>query len=280
MNVSEIREKLVLSGQYSEEEANAIKGKANLLEALDSVQTEDDLFNNLISIDESEVEDEDEEVEGSPINEREYIFSLLRDDELIDGNPTCAGLRRITPIVFGNILSSGIKDFSAPQTDERAGRATVVYEIVVEDMRGLRDTDINNPPVVVISDIADCWWGNTGDSRFAVHPSATASTRAEGRCFRKLLNLNTITAEENSNVNEDEVIYETEGKDEYIQSHVKTLIKSRCESLDIDVLKLVKSVFEDKYVALEQLSREDGGKLVTLVNEYQQGKEIPDDIKN
>ena len=56
-----------------------------------------------------------------------YVMEHFRPDELIDGNPICAGLRRVAGLLLGEIVESG-PDQVFPATDGNGpGRATVVY---------------------------------------------------------------------------------------------------------------------------------------------------------
>ena len=108
----------------------------------------------------------------------EFVMSQFENNELIDGNPICAGLRRVAEELLGDIISSGPSEVY-PSTDPNGpGRATVVYQVVFNWM--------NSGEVRTYSEVADVWHGNT-DDLFCAHPVATASTRAEGRALRKAL---------------------------------------------------------------------------------------------
>src|SRR5690606_27810229 len=103
---------------------------------------------------------------------------LFEPKELIDGNPNCAALRRVSELVLGDIVSSGPSQVF-PATDPNGpGRATVVFEVIFDWG--------NTGNFRTFKEVADCWHGNT-DDLFCAHPVATASTRAEGRVLRKAL---------------------------------------------------------------------------------------------
>ena len=59
---------------------------------------------------EEEVKQEEEQVDTTPIygsqEWHDYIMSKFEKRELIDGNPTCAGLRRVAEDVLGSIIVS------------------------------------------------------------------------------------------------------------------------------------------------------------------------------
>ena len=59
----------------------------------------------------------------------DYVMSHFKSNELIDGNPTCAGLRRVAEILLGEIMFSGPTQIF-PATDANGpGRATVVFTV-------------------------------------------------------------------------------------------------------------------------------------------------------
>ena len=117
----------------------------------------------------------------------DYVMSHFKSNELIDGNPVCAGLRRVSELLLGSVIESGPSQVFPATDNDGPGRATVVYKIVFDWMHsGLPKT---------FSEVADVWHGNT-DDLFCAHPVATASTRAEGRALRKALKLRVLAAEE------------------------------------------------------------------------------------
>ena len=116
-----------------------------------------------------------------------YVMAHFHTNELIDGNPICAGLRRVAELLLGDIIESGPEQVF-PATDGMApDRATVVFKVVFDWM--------NSGQQRVFKEVADVWHGNT-DDLFCAHPVATASTRAEGRALRKALKLRCLAAEE------------------------------------------------------------------------------------
>lgn len=226
----------------------------------------------------------------------DYVLSLLNPSELMDGKPKCAGLRRVAELLLGEIT------FSAPTQvfpADKDGRATVVYLVEfawkygVNEYVDLRSFDF---PKKSFGDVADCYRGNTPDM-FAVHPSATACTRAEGRCLRKALQLTVCTAEEMSNdKNPTEILKETvnepvivSDKDNCSQSQIM-FINTKCGQLGIDVYKFTNLEFfaynDDghlklpKYNELREVTGEVAKKMIKLINDYQQNpSSIPSQIK-
>ena len=118
----------------------------------------------------------------------EYILSQFAEDELIDGHPTCDGLRRIFGIFMGIIVSSKIDVLQVP-VPQHQNRATV--QITIDYVPHVNPFQTK----YTISDVADCFEGNTKFPYYQF-PTATAATTAEGRALRKALRLKVITLEE------------------------------------------------------------------------------------
>lgn len=120
----------------------------------------------------------------------EQIMALLDPKkELQEGRPTANGLRRIIKYYTSfDIIGTDVNVVTSPNPENR-NRATVTCRVTYRDR--------NNEPDIyrTLQDASDCNYENT-KAPFNKFPTATAATMAEGRCYRKLLNLNTITAEE------------------------------------------------------------------------------------
>lgn len=131
----------------------------------------------------------------------DYIMTLFEDNELLDGHPTCDGCRRVLERAVGPIISTQIKSFVSP-TRDNGGTATVCVRIDI-------NVDNENHPLngkfVSCEEIADVNRSNCDDPYYK-YPTATASSRAESRALRKLLRLKTITADEKSEIAEDQEI--------------------------------------------------------------------------
>ena len=63
----------------------------------------------------------------------DYILELFADNELFDGRPTCAGLRRVSELVLGQVVSSKPTQVFPPSGGNEVGRATVVWEVIFSD---------------------------------------------------------------------------------------------------------------------------------------------------
>lgn len=228
--------------------------------------------------DHEEVEEHDDTEEHPSMLSAEwndYVMGLFLDNELFDGNPICAGLRRVAEIVLGPIIQSGPTQVIAATDVDGPGRATVVFEVIFATG-------------YTVSEVADVWHGNT-DDLFCAHPVATASTRAEGRALRKALKLRCLAAEELSRKDIVSIVKEktapktTDGDwnaESPITVQQKNFIDSKCKQLKIDVDLFINSG-NNSYSNIEDVTKETASGMVKALNQYQNGQvEIPQEIKN
>ena len=209
----------------------------------------------------------------------DYVMTQFHESELINGNPICAGLRRVGELLLGSILESGPHEVY-PATDSNGpGRATVVYRIVFDWM--------NSGEIKIFSEVADVWHGNT-DDLFCAHPVATASTRAEGRALRKALKLRNLAAEELSKKDIVSIVQQTTPSKptdgdwnpaEKISVQQTSFIDNKCRQLDINVLLFINSG-DQKYGSMQDITKEKASSMLIILNKYQNGDlETPEDIK-
>tara|TARA_R110000824_G_scaffold283078_1_gene471408 strand:- start:456 stop:1223 length:768 start_codon:yes stop_codon:yes gene_type:complete len=210
----------------------------------------------------------------------DYVMGKFEPHELIDGNPVCAGLRRVTEDVLGSIVSSRPSQVW-PSTDVNGpGRATVIFEVVINWM--------DSGEFRTFAEVADVWHGNT-DDLFCAHPVATASTRAEGRALRKALKVKCLAAEELAKKDivsivrqsvEQNVGVSGEWKEEAnISLPQVNFIDGKCKQLDIDVLNFINAGSEH-YASINEVSKKTASKMLATLNEYQtKTKNVPNKIK-
>jgi hypothetical protein len=205
-----------------------------------------------------------------------YVMSLFEDDELFEGRPVCAGLRRVAELVLGPIVSSRPALVFPPLSGDEIGRATVVWEVVFDCGR-------------LFSDVADSWEGNTDDA-FCAFNTATAATRAEGRALRKALGVRTVTAEEMTSKNTASIVKNVSNKrnssteGEYDESQRMTdpqanFIDVKAKQLNINVAEFFKVVF--KINVNRKVDKRQASTAIEQLNEYQADKSsVPDSILN
>ena len=204
----------------------------------------------------------------------DYVLGLFADNELFDGRPTCAGLRRVSELVLGQIVSSTPTQVFPPTNGDQVGSATVIWEVVFADGS-------------TFSDVADSWEGNT-DDMFCVFNTATAATRAEGRALRKALRLRTVAAEEMTKKDTASIVksisqtkrVETEGEydDSYRMSDAQAnFIDSKCSQLNLNVAEFFNEVFDLN--VKRKIDKRQASDAIKKLNDYQQDKGlIPNSI--
>jgi hypothetical protein len=244
-----------------------------------SDEATNDMFNEAVEEDVEHIVSTDPDEDGEiPIPEvvpafgskewQDYVMRQFRENELSDGCPTCVGCHRLVGQLIGPIVGTGIPDHDPP-TKENRGTATVVVSI---DVEVTNETHPAAGRVIHLEDIADVNKENT-DAPYCKHQSATAATRAAGRIYRKLLDLtNTITAEEDSDIAEKDNPFE-EGwspsepiSDEQIQA-----IDLICGRKNMNVMELI-NLGDNKYSAVETVSRATAQKMLQYLNNIQRGK--------
>lgn len=155
----------------------------------------------------------------------EHVLSHFQQDELVDGNPTVDGLRRVTELLLGPIIVGKATVIQSPSLDND-GRCVVSYNVQVRD-----SSNLENPYYAwEQTSIADCYAGNC-DPRFAVFATAVAETRAEGRALRKLLRLRKVIAAEEAGL----VPAEENGINGKITPTQMSFIETLCQRNDINI---------------------------------------------
>lgn len=273
VKVDELKKMIVedSKGLITEETVNAIKGKASLVDVHKTIvgefMVEDDVGNESVAVEEA----------PDYMSEKwsDYLLSLLKKDELNDGNPNVAGLRRLSHMVFDDVLVSGPKNVWTTLEDKPA-KSTVLYEIVYVH-RGVQK---------VASSVASSWVGNT-DDEYVPFSESVAETRAEGRVLRKILGIKNVCADELTNKNTKQIVRDyvesqqqvAEGSITHVQ---KTVISKLCERLNIDLNKFV-NCGSKKYDNMDNVPYDVATKMIQRLNEYQTVGEgsidIPEEIK-
>lgn len=155
----------------------------------------------------------------------EHVLSHFQQDELVDGNPTVDGLRRVTELLLGPIAIGKASIIQSPCL-ENDGRCVVEYYVQVRDRSNIENSYCGWEQ----TSVADCYAGNC-DPRFSVFASAVAETRAEGRALRKLLRLRKIIAAEEAGL----VPAEENGVNGKITTTQISFIETLCKRNDINI---------------------------------------------
>ena len=201
----------------------------------------------------------------NPTDEGWYDFLIdnLYENELIQGNPTVDGLRRLTEKFFGEIIKSK-SSVVETEHDGDGLRCTVKHTLVIRkyktntmiDIDACIDVDYRSVP-----------------HPFNKHIVATADTRAEGKALRRALKLRVVTAEEvQTQHHEDEVFAKDGINDQQIMA-----IGAVCRKYNINVEKVAKSVYNN-IKTLKQLTNLEASMLLDKITAYQREKEIPEEL--
>lgn len=320
LKVDELRTMIAERKLLTEGEAALIKGKSNLIDILEGTAEKKvgEFGEEELDIEFPDEEDDSPQVLSECKSKipgygkdgwQDFLLAALRPEEKIGEYPRCDGLRRLAETYLGEIIRSGVKQVFPPTTVDGPGRATVVWEIEIAWKASVPEyLDINNfaYPTRTYSDVADVWIGNVEDV-FAIHPTATAATRAEGRALRKALGLTVITAEEAQTDKdarqvvsrarkelEGDVVSTSELEDydnSMLSGTQSNFIEKKCEQMGIDVYKFINlshylKGMDIAYNSLYEVPRSVAAKMIEQLNKYQSGsrdagesKDIPNEIK-
>lgn len=233
-----------------------------------------------------------------------FLMSQFWDDELIEINgkqcPTAAALRRVVLSIVGDIVKSGPEKIIHTNTDPP--RTVVHYTVEVAPSSqtkfayGFFDRVDYNSENLIQSDVASVWELNT-DDLFLGYPEETAATRAEGRCYRKLLRFNGVTAEELTRHTDvagrvkqtlkttaekptDGSFNEGEG----ISENQLGLITRLAKEMQIDLNKFIDHFYKDRKFKFKDdkligVNKGDASKLfIQVFNNFKKQQEIPEEI--
>lgn len=212
--------------------------------------------------------------EYGSIEWQKYIVGLLRPDEVIDGFPKGAGLRRVANLVLGPIVKSGATVVSVvPQLingDTPSRAVTINYEITINWKlnRSVMVSFGSTQPAGeyrTFAGVSDC----VEDARnvFGKHPAASAESKAESRALKKALGLNVLSFEERISGYEETT--EIEKPENRISTQLREFIGAKIEILKLDP-KAVLREFGSDQTSLHDLSMDEGRKLFQFINSYQQ----------
>lgn len=202
----------------------------------------------------------------------DYVLSFLQPNEVVDNKgqklPKTDGLRRICNQIMGEIIYSK----SLPPNVFMTDRGLV--SVVTHELKILR----GDGQLIEIGGVADCR-EDCLTAPFNQYVTANASTKAMGRAFRDAMQLQVLVAEELNNRNDLIVVDSEESEDlQPITSAQIAGIKSLCKRLKIDLQAFINQG-SFKYDKLEKVLIGTAKGMMALLNSYQNGKEVPEEIK-
>lgn len=197
----------------------------------------------------------------------EYVMKQFTDDELIKGNPTTDGVRRVVEKLIGEIVEADVSVIEPAHVfNNKLTPVTVKYTVKVKSRL--------SGDLLIYSDVADVSEFNT-PPEFARHPAATASTRAEGRALRKILKLRKIVVAEEANAPPiEEVTMYDKIRDDQIN-----FIDTLCNRNQINVMKYVNSGSK-VYTNIKDVPFDKAVEMLAYLSKLQQQfDKIPEEIK-
>lgn len=201
----------------------------------------------------------------------DYVLSLLKDNEKIDGNPTTDGLRRIFETVMDCEVISSVSDVLQVPEPNNDRRCTVIHTITFISNTKSPDEYASTR---TFTGASDSYWGNT-DSVFRAHPVAVAETKAEGRALRRAMKLTkVITADEKASETEH---FDGDSVDKITVDQL-SFINNLCSRLNINVRSLFNNSDID-HSDIRNILHKDGVSIIQKLNTYQRKIDtIPSEI--
>ena len=184
----------------------------------------------------------------------DHVLEQLADHELVKGAPTTDGLRRVTELVFGEILESNTDILEIPKTSLN-GRTTAKHTLVI--------TKYSNGTKIIVSACVDVV-GEKLPHPFNQHIVSTACTRAEGKALRRALKIRIQTAEELANVDDVDGDANLPINDQQIVA-----INVLCKRNNVDVVKFVKANSAQAKKSIKEASNVEGGLMINKLSLYQ-----------
>ena len=270
MTIAEIRKKL--KEEYDVADDQLTGSKSILRAKLELLKNEGSVFDDA-EMEEEEVimkENVTEEVPPPSIDSPEwsdYVLSHFESDEMMDGSPTCDGLRRVTELLVGPITERRNNVIQAPGR-ENYGTSTVACTVsVLNNIQG----HLLFQQIIREEDAADVNKYNTQEP-YHMHATATATTRAEARALRKILRLRKVIAAEE--LADDKIINDYGDiwkPDDQIDEEQISLLDIVCQRCNINLIEYVNSG-EVTYKSIQEVNKNKASEMVQHLNNIQQGK--------
>lgn len=195
-------------------------------------------------------------------------------DELIDGHPTCDGLRRVTEELIGPIVERTITHLVPLGQLNENNTGAVAVKVVVQP----RTFDFERNQISEES-IADINKQNT-ELKYLIHGLATAETRSEARALRKILRLRKVIAAEEVTEISDEKLQDIIPwqPSEPISDEQKNVIDLLAKRLNIDVMKFI-NMGKNHYDSINEVTKEIAASMLAHLNKVQRSLvEVPKHI--
>lgn len=187
-----------------------------------------------------------------------YVLSLFTSKELADGKPRMMGLKRVVQLLFGRINEERLDLVS--ENDN----TVCIYTCSLKDAQGEFITgagsgDCNDKNAGVI---------NNGKEKvnLSIYPTAIAESRARSRCYRFMLGLSVIAAEEPQGGILDNI------SEVNITDSQKLLSKNIAKEINVNLDKVVRGKYNKQ---VDSLTMEQAAELIKALHGW---KKEPDKI--
>lgn len=184
----------------------------------------------------------------------DYVMSLFVAEELDDdGRPFIFGLRRVAAKLYG------IPELAEPvNIIVGESKTTVFFRLVFNGM--------------VVGGCADA--GPENCKKFGEHAAAVAETRAEGRAYKRLLNIKVVTAEEVSDSQANSTAINL------MNSAQAIAIEKVCKIAKINKEKFLQFIAEENKCDVNKITFKVATLAMTMLNSFaQNSKLIPESLK-
>lgn len=203
----------------------------------------------------------------------DYVVSLLTDKEVVNVKgkkvPKTDGLRRIANKLLGRVRLSKSCVKECP-SESNHFTAVVEHTLSFESYEGT---------YLEVTGAADASAEHLDDP-FNKYVTANASTKALGRAYRDALQLQVFVAEELNDINDMVISGSEEDLEDAgpAESAQKRAIQLVCNRLEIDIIKFI-NLGAFKHKDIDQVRKGTAKKMMSILNGYQSGTEIPIEIK-
>ena len=209
---------------------------------------------------------------GSP-EWQEYVMNQFREDELFEGCPKAAGLRRVAQELLGDVISAGVSQMSVINQGEDSRAVTLSYTVEIDwkldfDINMFRDLQQIQRSIRTFSGMAD--GVENKNCTFFRHPAAVVETKAMGRAFKNALCLNITTSEEKMSGYDSEPITSSSG----ITEQMKKMIRKKAEHIasasnsdvSLFIKKMIRKINNDQDKSLSDLSMDEAKALIAVID--------------
>lgn len=239
------------------------------------INTDQNLFNQVITehdlLTVPLAEETSEEINIHHPGWTDYVLSQLTEKEKHNEFPKANGLRRLIEPLLNCVIQEDHTDIIDIPTASNEGRYVARTVLTL-----LMKYDSELIPVT-FSDIGDAYAGNcTGE--YIKYISGVASSRSQGRCYRKALRLQCIAAEEIGNYDDIPSVDLEKPKTNIDTTQIKA-IENLCRRVKVNVEKFI-NMGKEKYESIEKVPYDIAQKMIAHLNEIQNNNAtIPDSIK-